>query len=49
MLTTNADDVLHHNDSRVNTFRPGQNGRHFPDDIFKYIYLNENVPISITI
>ena len=24
-------------------------GRHFPDDIFKYIFLNENVLISITI
>ena len=25
------------------------NGRHFPDDIFKCILLNENVLISITI
>ena len=25
----------------INTLRPGQNGRHFPDDIFKYILLNE--------
>ena len=24
-----------------NTLRPKQNGRHFPDDIFKCIYLNE--------
>ena len=31
----------------VNTLRPRQNGRHFPDDIFKCIPLNENVWISI--
>ena len=34
---------------RVNTLRPRQNGRHFPDDIFKCIFLNENVWISIGI
>ena len=33
----------------VNTLRPGENGRHFPDDIFKCIFLNENVRISIKI
>ena len=33
----------------LNTLRPRQNGRHFPDDIFKYIFLNENVWISIEI
>ena len=33
----------------VNTLRPRQNGRHFPDDIFKCIFLNENVWISIKI
>ena len=27
----------------VNTLRPRQNGRHFPDDIFTCIFLNENV------
>ena len=27
----------------VNTFRPRQNGRHLADDIFKCIFLNENV------
>ena len=32
---------------RVNTFRPRQNGRHFPDDIFKCIFVNENTWISI--
>ena len=31
------------------TLRPRQNGRHFPDDIFKWIFLNENIRISITI
>ena len=34
---------------RVNTLGPRQNGRHFPDDIFKCIFLNENVWISIMI
>ena len=29
--------------------RPRQNGRHFPEDIFKCIFLNENVKISIKI
>ena len=33
----------------VNTLRPRQNGRNFPDDIFKWIFLNENVWISINI
>ena len=33
----------------VNTLRPRQNGRHFPDDIFKCIFLNENEWISINI
>ena len=34
---------------RINSLRPRQNGCHFPDDIFKWIFLNENVWISITI
>ena len=33
----------------VNTLRPRQNGRHVPDDIFKWIFLNENAWISINI
>ena len=33
----------------VNTLRPRQNGRHFPDDMFKCIFLNENTSISINI
>ena len=41
-----------HTDMRMkifNTLRPRQDGRHFPDDIFKCIFLNENVWISIKI
>ena len=34
---------------KVNTLRPRQYGLHFPDDIFKCIFLNENVWISIKI
>ena len=30
-----------------NTLRPRQNGRHFADDIFNCIFLNENVSIAI--
>ena len=33
----------------VNTLRPKEKDRHFPDDIFKCIFLNENVWISIKI
>ena len=33
----------------LNTLRPRQNGLHFPDDIFKCIFLNENVWISLKI
>ena len=33
----------------INTLRPRQNGRRFQDDIFKWIFLNENVWISIEI
>ena len=33
----------------INTLRPRQNGRHFPDDIFKCIFLNENVWILLQI
>ena len=34
---------------QVNTLRPRQNGHHFADDIFKCIFLNENVWILIKI
>ena len=33
----------------INILNPGQNGRHFPDNIFKRIILNANVWISIEI
>ena len=33
----------------LNTLRPRQNGRLFPDDIFKWIFMNENVWISLRI
>ena len=35
--------------SYFNSLRPRQNGRHFADDIFKCIFLNENVWIPIKI
>ena len=35
--------------SAVNTLRPRQNCRHFADDIFNSIFLNENVWMPITI
>ena len=37
--------------SRFNTMRPRQNGRHFADDMFKCIFLNENlwIPIEISL
>ena len=33
----------------INTLRLRQNGRHFPDDIFKLHFLDDNVQISIKI
>ena len=33
----------------LNSLRPIQNGRHFADDIFKSIFLNENIRISLKI
>ena len=33
----------------VNTLRPRQNGRHFADDTFKCLFLNENIWIPIKI
>ena len=33
----------------VNTLGSRQNGRHFPDDMFKCIFLNENVWITIKV
>ena len=34
---------------QVNTMRPRQNGRHFADDTFKWIFLNENAWIQLKI
>ena len=41
--------VSHVDSTGVNPLRPRQNGCHFPDDIFKRIFLNENVWISLKI
>ena len=38
-----APDVWHVIVGSVITLRPRQNGRHFADDIFKCIFINENV------
>ena len=38
-----------HNEPTFNTLRPRQNGRHFADDSFKFIFLNENAWILIKI
>ena len=35
--------------STINSSAPGQNGHHFADDNFSWIFLNENVRISIKI
>ena len=35
--------------SFINKLRPRQNDHHFPDDIFKHIFLNENAWILIKI
>ena len=39
----------HSQDTKVNTLTLRQNGHHFPHDMFKCIFLNENVWISIKI
>ena len=39
----------HHESCLINTLRPRQYGCHFADDIFKCIFLNENVSFSIKI
>ena len=42
--------IYHDNCSQIsNTLRPKQNGCHFPDNIFKCIFLNESIWISIEI
>ena len=37
--------ILYH----LNTFKPRQNGRHFADDTFKCIFLNENSDYNLTV
>ena len=44
-----AVNICKHGMHSDNPLKPRQNGRHFPDDIFKCIFLNENVSISIKI
>ena len=46
--STNCD-VTSQAHQKVNTLRPRLNGRHFPDDILKCIFLNESVWISLKI
>ena len=38
-----------HRKQPFNSLRPRQNGLHFPDDIFKCIFLNESTSICISI
>ena len=38
-----------HVNDKCNTLKPKQNGHHFPDNIFKCIFLNWNIWISIEI
>ena len=40
---------LHEYAVNLNTLRPKLNGRHFADDIFKRIFLNENILVPIKI
>ena len=42
-------DLYHMEQGQFTTLRLRQNGRHFTDDIFNYIFLNEKVWISIKI
>ena len=41
--------MLYPSETHLNTLRSRQNGRHFADDTFKYIFLNDNVIISAKI
>ena len=43
------DGWFNHNKTKLNSLTPRQNGRQFPDDIFKCIFLIENVMISTKI
>ena len=48
-ISTVVVDVDFKRNNTLNTLRPRQNGRHFADDTFKRIFLNEHVRISIEI
>ena len=48
-FTTIRQPTLFPNKFMINTLMPRQNGRHFADDIFKCIFLNENIWIPIEI
>ena len=49
MTFSNAFSWMKMNILLFNTLRPRQNGRHFPDDIFKGIFVNENLWLSLKI
>ena len=42
-------DIGYSSETHLNTLGPRQNDRHFPDDIFRCIFLNQNVETSINI
>ena len=44
-----CDDSVYMPNQVFNSLRPRQNERHFTDDIFKCVFVNENVSISIKI
>ena len=48
-FSTGPAESLYNKIISFNTLRPRQNRRHFADDTFKHIFLNENVRISIKI
>ena len=48
-LASSICDVIWLSPQYINTLSPRQNGRHFVEDIFKCIFLNENVWISLMI
>ena len=49
MESYNKDIKMETFDVHVNTLRPRKNGCHFPDDILKCIFLNENVSIWLKV
>ena len=48
-LSGRWNDACVNGQNKVNTLRPRQDGRYFADDVLKYIFLNENVWISLKI